>query len=371
MKLKTLAEEMDFVRDADIHQLVVYVSNFSFRPKTEKELVLRGLTQITCYYIKKHGLSSPARIALFRSNHAGLIAELLHKYTGSSEVINEFLNHGVYSSIKHFMNLEYGISYPEAVLVENSTQSEIISYIWRHKMSAFARLELIMRGNPDVIDAIILKKHLNEREKLTIMEKAPWKEAALLVDTEKKCEQKKLLQQLLLIRFSSSGKVAAFIAKQRFCKTAEAYFFKQASFELLVNYVKHYQVDGGQEFIINRGEKDKILNYLSKNQLSPDCEKLLLNRGNHREIKAYVKSFYFSEDNEVRFIKRGNHKEIMLYISRHSLCDMAQVELLYRRNPAEIMYFVSTYPLADVAEATLMRCGTPEQIRTYMENSPL
>ena len=370
MKLKKLEQELDFIQTADVSELLAYITNVSsFRAKAEKVLVLRECIEATRLYIKKYGLCSSARIALFRANHPVLVAEFLERYISSAGVLNDFLTHGSYHTIKQYLRIAATPLYPEQEMIEAGNELELLSLVKNHKTTAFAKLELIMRGNPRIIDAIIIKGRLNEREKLAIMTHAPWQEAALLVDTERKDEQKKLLQQLLLIRFSSERKIATFIARNRFCKTAENFFFKLAPFELLVKYVKHYNIPNGQNILLQRGDGDKIMRYLSSNRLCPSGEKLLLNRGRHAEIKVYIKQFYFSEDNEVRFIKRGKHREIMLYISKHSLCDEAQRELIYRRNHAEIMYFVSTYPLANIAEDALMKCGTPEQIRAYNENA--
>ncbi len=371
MKLKTLEKELNFIQTSEPCELMNYIASVApFRAKSEKALVLRQCIEATRLYLNKYGLRSSARIALFRANHPDLVAEVLAQYASSEEVLNEFLTHGAYHTIKHYLHMTAAPLYPEQEVVEAGNEREILSLVKNHKTTAFARLELIMRGNPRIIDAIIIRGKLNEREKLAIMTHAPWQEAALLVDTERKDEQKKLLQQLLLIRFSSERKIAAVIARQRFGKLAEDFFFRHASFELLVKYIKHYNIPNGQEMLLQRGSKDKIRRYLSRNRLCSGGEKLLLDRGCHAEIKVYIKQFYFSEDNEVRFIKRGNHREIMLYITKHSLCDEAQKELIYRRNHAEIMYFVSTYPLANAAEDVLMKCGTPEQIRAYNENAP-
>lgn len=370
MKLKTLEKELNFIQTSEPCELLAYIANTaSFRAKSEKALVLRGCTEATRLYLKKYGLRSAARIALFRANHSVLVKETLLLYATSAEVLNEFLTHGAYHTIKHYLRLAKVWLYPEQEVIETGSEQEILSLIKNHKTSAFARLEVIMRGNPRLVDAIIVKGRLNEREKLAIMEHSPWQEAALLTDLERKDEQKKLLQQLLLIRFSSERKLEAFIARQRFCKTAEDFFFRFAPFEVLVKYIKHYNIPNGQDILLRRGTGNKIMRYLSRNHLCPSGEKLLLDRGCHAEIKVYIKQFYFSEDNEVRFIKRGNHREIMLYITKHSLCDEAQRELIYRRNHAEIMYFVSSYPLANIAEDALLKCGTSEQIRAYNENA--
>ena len=174
------------------------------------------------------------------------------------------------------------------------------------------------------------------------------------------------ISQIRLIRFGSKHQIESFITRNRFVKKAEEYFFEHGDIELLIKYIKHYNVEEGSKRLLERSEPNEIVKFLSKNWLCESGEKILLKRGNHLEIKAYIKKHCFTDEHEVNFIKRGRHREIMLYLAHHSLNDQAQIELFYRRNNDEIIYFITHYPVSDVAEPIFMKCATDEAVQIYM-----
>ncbi len=374
MKLKNLEQELEFIRSAEPKKLYAYIkANHFSHTKAEKEMVKYGCSKAVKLYILKYGLQSGARIAVFRQNNLELVQLLLQESSRQREILAEFLTHGVYHTIRQYLQkCEESLEdvFPEWELLECGSTEDLLRFASHHRLTALAKYELIRRRHPLIIRAVIKKGRLNEREKLAVMEFADWEETDFLIAYEKKPEQQRMLREMQLIRFSHSKKLAKYVAKRRLSKNAESFFFKYAEFSLLVRYIKHYNVKGGQEIIINRAKPTEILRYLSQNWLCESGEKLLLDRRKHREIKTYIKSHYFTEENETRFIKRGRHNEIMLYISRHSLCDTAQCELMYRRNSSEINYFVSHYPLANIAEAAFLRCAPPETRHIWQENIP-
>lgn len=234
----------------------------------------------------------------------------------------------------------------------------------------FAKYDLIMRGNHNIIMLVIAKGRLNEREKLALLTRGTYEEVNFLIETQSNRKEAEKLRQMKMIRFNSRKKVEQFIARRRFVQEAEDFFFKHGAFSLLVKYVMHYQIPNGQEMILKREDRPEILGYLSKHWLCEASEKLLLKRGIHAEIKAYIKKHCFHDEPEVHFVKRGNHREIMLYLANHSLCDEAQRELIYRRNNEEIMYFISRYPLADIAVEALCKCGSDTAFDLWMQDLP-
>lgn len=366
---KTLAQELNFIRSATFNDLKTYIKRHSFSHKAEKAFVLRGFHELTLTYIQKYGLQSLARIIVFRDNVPKLVNALLAWGNGSFSVLNDFLTHGDYHVVKNKIAHIEELPYPEQDIIENDSVDDIMSYIATHKLCPFAKCELIMRNIPQITSMLIRKGHLNEREKIAIVEKANWQEVALLVDTQTKPLQRKTLWEMQLIRFSSKKKVERYIALTRFTPNAERFFFKHGKFSSLVKYIKHYNPKNGEEILLSRSDPKEILNYLSKNKLCEKGEEQLLNRGKHREIKAYIKSHKFSPENEARFIKRGKHQEIMLYLSRHvGLSEPAQIELIYRRNTAELTYFLCNNDLTEQAAILLEKICAPHIISVWQEN---
>lgn len=376
MKLKNLNEELAFIRSASEKEIVAYIKTTHFSHATaEKELVKRGINTAIEEYMKRYGFRSGARIAIFRSNNLKWINLLLFCEDNRTEVLEEFFAYGNYLFIwalihndGYFDNINE--VFPEKTLLEQKNFKALLDIGKTFGLTPFAKLELIHRNIPGMTGWLIAHERLNEREKIAIMEYSDWEDVNFLIERERKPARKQMFEQMKLIRFARRNKLERFIASNRFCKNAERFFFAHGEFALVVRYVKHYNIAGGHEVVINRAGPKEILGYLSKNQLCEKGETLLLNRRKHREIKAYIKEHYFSEENETRFIKRGRHNEIMLYIARHSLCDTAQQELMFRRNSTEIEYYVSRYPLANIAETALLKCATPETVRVWQENIP-
>lgn len=376
MKLKSLCEELEFIRSAPEKELVAYVKTTRFsHVSAEKALIARGTTSAIEVYIHQHSFRSGARIAVFRGNQLKWINLLLNCEKGKTEVLKEFFAYGSYLFIWALIHNEGYFDniaevFPEQPLFEKNDYPALVRVLCDTGLTPFAKLELIHRNVPEMTFMLIADSCLNEREKLAVLEYADWESVNFLIEREHKPARKQMFEEMKLIRFAHRGKIERFIKSNRFCKNAKRFFFAHGEFSLLVRYIKHYNIEGGHEVIINRAGPKEILGYLSKNRLCEKGEKLLLDRRKHREIKAYIKGHYFTEENETRFIKRGRHSEIMLYISRHSLCDTAQQELMYRRNSTEIEYYVSHYPLADIAEAALLKCATPETVRVWEANIP-
>jgi hypothetical protein len=252
--------------------------------------------------------------------------------------------------------------------VQKGTFSDLINFTRRHGLSPFAKYDLIMRGESPIIYYIINNVILEEREKFAIAYHCNKEEIDYLCADMRKSSTKDALTQIRLIRFGSQHQIKEFIKTKRFVKKAEDYFFEHGDIELLIQYIKHYNIEEGSKRVLERSHPKEIISYLSKNWLCESGEKLLLKRGNHLEIKAYIKKHNFTDENEVHFIKRGKHREIMLYLANHSLNDQAQKELFYRRHNDEILYFITHYPVADIAEPIFMKCATDEAIDVYMNS---
>ena len=369
MKLKNLKQELEFIRSAEPQELMSQVVKTRFSTKAEKPLIRRGISDISLFYIKAYGLKEAAQIEVFRTNHPKLVEAVLETSADPGRTMVLFLAHGEYNTVMKYLKRHDVPQYTERELVWYGKPEEILHHVRRHRISPFARYDLIRRGNPAIIRAIIAKGRLNEREKLEIMTHGAYDEVEFLVQSEANPAEEQKLRQMQMIRFSSRKKLEKYIRTRRFYHEVEDFFFKLAPFAVLISYIKHYQIENGQELLLKRNDRPELLSYLSKNWLCEEGAKLLLKLGIHAEIKAYIKKHYFNDEQEVHFIKRGKHREIMLYLANHSLCDKAQIELIYRRNQAEITYFISHYPLADAAVDVLYKCGSDEAINLW-QNTP-
>lgn len=364
-----LIDQLDFIRTASPKQLYERVQQKGFRLKAEMNLVQRKIHRVTLLYIQKYGLSSgAARVEVIRMNNRELIHAMLQNSSKTPEAIHDFLNHGNYQTIKDYLEHNHVPEYAEQYLVQKGTFSDLINFTRRHGLSPFAKYDLIMRGESPIIYYIINNVILDEREKFAIAYHCNKEEIDYLCADMRKSSTKDALTQIRLIRFGSQHQIKEFIKTKRFVKKAEDYFFEHGDIELLIQYIKHYNIEEGSKRVLERSHPKEIISYLSKNWLCESGEKLLLKRGNHLEIKAYIKKHNFTDENEVHFIKRGKHREIMLYLANHSLNDQAQKELFYRRHNDEILYFITHYPVADIAEPIFMKCATDEAIDVYMNS---
>lgn len=77
-----------------------------------------------------------------------------------------------------------------------------------------------------------------------------------------------------------------------------------------MNYYQLFKESDRFVEMIERGNHDEIMAYISKCQLEIDAEPLLVKRGNHDEIMAYITRYGLEADGEVALRKRGNAKEI-------------------------------------------------------------
>lgn len=366
MKKLNLEQELEFIRTAEPNNLFKSVMKKRFSPKGEKALIRRGIADLSLYYIKAYGLSPISKIEVFKSNNQALIDALLED--ANAETLELFLTHGEYNTVMKYLKRNDVPNYHERDLIWSNNEAKILAHMEHHRLSPFAKLDIIMRKKEVLIQKLIAKNKLNEREKLAIMRFGSYDCVMLLIDVQSNRKEADKLRQMKLIRFGSDKQIENFIRRQRFKAEVEEFFYRFGGFRLLVSYFKRYMIEGGQDILLKRNDRTEILNYLSKHWLCEESEKLLLKRGNHAEIKAYIKKHYFNDEQEVRFIKRGKHREIMLYISVHSLNDKAQKELLYRRNQEEIMYYICHYPLADEAIEVLNKLGSDEVISVWMQN---
>ncbi len=366
MKKINLEQELGFIQSAEPNNLLKAIMKKRLSPKGEKALIKRGLTDISMFYIKAYGLSPISKIEVFKSNNPLLVSALLENAT--PETLEIFLTHGEYNSVMRYLKRNDVPNYHERDLIWSKDEAKILSYMEHHRLSPFAKLDIIMRKKDTLIQKLIVKNKLNEREKLAIMRFGSYESVMLLIKVQTTVKEADRLRQMKLIRFGSDKQIENFIRHQRFKAEVEEFFYQYGTFSALVNYFKHYMIEGGQDILLKRNERNEILNYLSKHWLCEESEKLLLKRGIHSEIKAYIKKHYFHDEQEVKFIQRGKHREIMLYLTVHSLNDKAQMELLYRRNQEEIMYYISHYPLADEAVEVLNKCGTDAAWDLWMQN---
>ena len=366
MKKQNLEQELEFIRSAEPNKLLKIVMKKRLSPKGEKALIMRGLTEISLYYIKAYGLSPISKIEVFKSNNPILVSALLE--TPTPETLEIFLTHGEYNRVIQYLKRHDVPNYKERELIWSKDEAELLRYMEQHRLSPFAKLDIIMRKKENQIMKLIAKNKLNEREKLAVMRFSGYECVCLLIEVQTNRKETKKLSQMKLIRFGTEKQIENFIRYNRFTAEVEEFFYQYGAFRSLVSYFKRYMIENGQEILLKRNERTEILGYLSKHWLCEESEKLLLKRGVHSEIKAYVKKHYFHDEQEAKFIQRGKHREIMLYISVHSLNDQAQKELIYRRNQEEIMYYISHYPLAECAVEVLYKCGTDAAWDLWMQN---
>ena len=98
MKLKNLDQELEFIRSAEPKQLVAYVVNNRFSAQAEKQLIKRGITEASLFYIKAYGLKEPAQVEVFRANRPQLVDAVLESAADPCRTIALLLTHSGISS---------------------------------------------------------------------------------------------------------------------------------------------------------------------------------------------------------------------------------------------------------------------------------
>ena len=230
MKLKNLDQELEFIRSAEPKQLVAYVVNNRFSAQAEKQLIKRGITEASLFYIKAYGLKEPAQVEVFRANRPQLVDAVLESAADPCRTIALLLTHGEYNTVMKYLKRHDVPQYTERDIVWSGSEKAIISHINRHRISMFAKYDLIMRGNHNIIMLVIAKGRLNEREKLALLTRGTYEEVNFLIETQSNRKEAEKLRQMKMIRFNSRKKVEQFIARRRFVQEAEDFFFKHGAF---------------------------------------------------------------------------------------------------------------------------------------------
>lgn len=228
MKLKNLDQELEFIRSAEPKQLVAYVVNNRFSAQAEKQLIKRGITEASLFYIKAYGLKEPAQVEVFRANRPQLVDAVLESAADPCRTIALLLTHGEYNTVMKYLKRHDVPQYTERDIVWSGSEKAIISHINRHRISMFAKYDLIMRGNHNIIMLVIAKGRLNEREKLALLTRGTYEEVNFLIETQSNRKEAEKLRQMKMIRFNSRKKVEQFIARRRFVQEAEDFFSNTA-----------------------------------------------------------------------------------------------------------------------------------------------
>lgn len=367
-KIKKTKEQIEFINSASYKALADYVLAYPFSPKAENVFVEKATPKLIQFYIEQHGVAEGSAVYLFRQNHPSVVQALLaYSQDGNRRNIKLFLEHGVYETVKRYVDDFEVPELPEQAILERFDREEMLELTRRPKLSSFAKLDIIKRGDDELRHALIATGKFDQRERDAILYGGSKDDVECLISRAEFVQSRAVMKQVALIRFTRPRKLKPIIKQQRFMREAEEFFMATAPIDLLMAYVRHYRPEGGDEAIFNHRDDSLLLTYLSKNQLTEAGEHLLLKRGNHEEIKVYIKGHVLNAEDEVRLIKRGKHNEIMLYLSKHTLSSEAQVELMLRRKMPEIAYYVMMYPdsISEAGEEALKKYATPDIVADY------
>ena len=366
-QIKKVQEQIDFIRSANYKELADYILAYPFSPKAERLFVEKATSKLVQFYIEQHGVSDGAAIYLFKQNHPAVVPMLLAYSQDNRRNIQLFLEYGVYETVKRYVDEFEVPELREQKALERFDESELIALVRSGSFSPFARLDAIKRGGEELRHAVIRKFKLEQRERNAVLYGGTKADVELLTSITKCVKTRAMMKQVALIRFTRPRKLKPLIAQQRFMREPEELFMATAPVELLIEYVRHFRPEGGDEAIFNHPDGSMLLTYLSKNKMVEEGEHLLMKRGFHEEIKVYIKGHALNAEDEVRLIKRGKHREIMLYLSKHTLSSEAQVELMLRRNTEEMEYYVMMYPesISEAGEKALKKYATPDIVAAY------
>lgn len=366
-KIKKTQAQIDFINSASYKELADYILAYPFSPKAENLFVEKATPKLVQFYIEQHGVAEGSAVYLFRQNHPSIVQVLLAYSQENRRNIKLFLEHGDYETVKRFVADFEVPELPEQEALERFDKDELLDMIHHVKLTSFAKLDIIMRGDEELKQTLIKNSKLDQRERDAVLYNGTKADVECLISQAAYAKSRAVMKQIQLIRFTRPRKLRPIIAQQRFVREAEELFMKTAPVDLLIEYVRHYRPEGGDAAIFNHRDDSMLLTYLSKSQLTEEGEHLLMKRGCHEEIKVYIKGHSLNAEDEVRLIKRGKHREIMLYLTRHTLSSEAQVELMLRRNSEEIEYYVMVYPntISEAGEKALKKYATPDIVAAY------
>ena len=371
MKLKKLAEELDFLSSGSVDEVREYIKLYSFRLDAELVFVEKFPMLVSLYLERYSVFQKTARIIIQSNNleHIDLLVKSEPKKYNPHSLLFDV---GEYATIICWLKDNDSPKYPEKELFWNGSYEEIEKFILNNKVSLFGQYDLIRRHNNRAVSKMIETCKIDEKNKLAVMLYGSKANASLIVIYANKRKDYSLFRQIFDIRFKKASVVEK-MTRTRLLKPAEELFFEISDIDLVVKYAKHFNIANFDVRILKRSNRDGMIKFLSKNAISSEAEILLFNRGDHAEIKAYLKTHELEISSEVRLIKRGHHREIMLYLKHHSLCLEAQRELLLRGNSIEIIEFVSNYPVADEIYYELIKrnyCDEIDALNEFMMKQP-
>ena len=368
-KIKQASAEVEFLQSADSTDILQYLSKHPLHKTTEKWFVETTENLFLRAYIGNHGLQDSSIIALLKANKRELVECAFLRHRQDPDKVKLILDHAAYKTAKYLVDTYQIPELPEQELLKKRDVKSLRALIAKGELSPYAKCDIIMRFDENLVMDVIRMGNLQTREFLALLSHCTYIVLQFVKEYEHNSKRRHLISQFELIRFKSRKKVQEYIAQKQFTRPAEEFFYQASEFDDLKAYVKKFKPADGEQALLHHPDRSKIITWLSKMKmpLSPEGEAILFKRGRHFEIKAYVKGHTLSPEYEARFIRRNKHREIMLYLVQHSLSSEAQIELIKRGNYNEIFVLITVYPLSDAAEETLKKYGPQTLWNMYNE----
>lgn len=354
-KIKKAQQEQEFISEAPEKDLIAYMAEYQFRPQNEKIFMRReGIKEAKYYYIELYGLSAlGAARMVFEQDDESLVQALLYHCEGKHDFMRCFLDFGRYQRVKAYVDEHEVAELSEQDALRRFDEKELLMLAKTTQLSAFARCDILARGNDVLKEAVLRQGNLQERELEMLWIFGSKKILKLFVEISAKAKQRAITRQILVIRFGSFKDLKAAVNQTRFHMQAEKLFLEIAPLKLVEIYVQRYYPEGCDKLLFECLQGERLLNFLKRNRLTLVGEELLVERWHEDELLAYCDEHYLNDENEVAFISRADHEVVMFYLERHSLCEAAQLMLIERQDDEEINFFEEKYVFSDSAAQKL------------------
>ena len=350
-KIKKALEEQEFINKAPEKDLIAYVAEYQFCPRHEKLLMKRdGIKEAKYYYIELYGLSAlGAARMVFEQDDESLVQALLYCCERKHDFMRCFLDFGRYQRVKAYVDEHEVTELSEQNALRRFDEKELLMLAKTTQLSAFARCDILARGNDVLKEAVLRQGNLQERELEMLWLFGSRKILKLFAEISSNAKQQATTRQILVVRFGNFNELSAAVCQNRFHEPAEKMFLRFAPLKLVQIYVQKYHPQGGDSLMFEFLRSDRLLGFLRTTHLTPEGEAILVERFDEDELYSYLGSHYLNDENEVAFVKRASHEAMMFYLTRHSLCEEAQLMLIERLDSEEISFFEEKYLFTDKA----------------------
>lgn len=281
----------------------------------------------------------------------------------------------------------------ECFIIKNESIEDVIAFIKKRRPSIRGQIELIKRGDIDLINAFYKYRNQFNEEAINFLCENSCDEIVMLQLSKGYLPEKAQnivvdkrnhdlimaypfftseYAQIAVLKRNNQDEIKRMLSRVSLSNNALKLFLQIATTELVLYYILHSkEAFSDVRALFSREIKEEILAYLNKFNLGND-DVILFERGYSDEISVYLNSarlHNFSEKGQTMFLERGIHNEIMNYIERrHKFSDKNAILLIQRKNREEIMACVFRQKLFEDATHAFVQWADTKDLIWFLRD---